>query len=213
MFCLCAATYKQTVEKNMDIKTAFQKHKANRLTEARVSLLEKGVYPFDVFLKESSEALNAAEKIEKLEEVASLYKSQVPTLYMFVSQTTNVILEGKAKPKAIKSAMINYAFISEALNKCVNEAVRLMAAKVPANKSLSSVYRQDAVKLLEFCIKKSQAHKLMEGDTTVVVNHLAKELSSLPFSSLKFLCESTPTMRLYVSNKVHTELAKTVISG
>lgn len=213
MFCLFAATYKQTLEKNMDIKTAFEKHKANRLTEARVSLLEKGVYPFDVFLKEGSEAINAAEKIEKLEEVANLYKNNVPTLYMFLSQTSNVLLEGKAKPNAIKSAMVNYAFVSEALNKCVNEAARLMSAKVPQNKSLYSVYNKDAVQLLEFCIKKSQAYKLMEGNANPVISNLAKELSQLPLSSLKFLCESTPSMRLYVSNKLHTELAKAVISG
>ena len=197
----------------MNMKKAFEKHQANKLMEARVSLLEKGVYPFDVFLKEGSEAINAAEKIEKLEEVANLYKNNVPTLYVFLSQTSNVLLEGKSKPAAIKSAMVNYAFISEALSKCVNEAAKLMAAKVPQNKSLFSVYNKDAVQLLEFCIKKSQAYKLMEGNVNPVIFHLAKELSQLPLSSLKFLCESTPSMRLYVSNKLHTELAKTVIGG
>lgn len=197
----------------MDIKKAFQKHKANKLMEARVSLLEKGVYPFDVFLKQGSEAINAAEKIEKLEEVASLYKNNIPTLYMFLNQTSNVLLEGKAKPAAIKSAMINYAFVSEALSKCVNEAAKLMSAKVPQNKSLYSLYNKDSIKLLEFCIKKSQAYKLMEGNANPVIFNLASELSKLPLSSLKFLCESTPSIRLYVSNKLHTELAKTIIEG
>lgn len=197
----------------MNMKKEFEKHQADKLLKARVSLLEKGVYPFDVFLKEGSEAINAAEKIEKLEEVANLYKNDIPTLYMFLSQTSNVLLEGKSKPAAIKSAMINYAFISEALSKCVNEAAKLITAKVPQNKSLFSVYNKDAVQLLEFCIKKSQAYKLMEGNANVVISNLAKELSQLPLSSLKFLCESTPSMRLYVSNKLHTELAKTVIRG
>lgn len=110
--------------------------------EARVSLLKKGVYPFDVFLKESSEAIIAAEKIEQLEEVASRFKTQVPTLYMFVQQNSSVLLEGKANPTAIKAAMVNYTFMCESLSKCVNEVVKHMSAKVPANQSLYSIYKK-----------------------------------------------------------------------
>lgn len=181
--------------------------------EARVALLEKGVYPFDVFLKESNEAVNAAEKIEKLEEVATLYKNNVPTLYMFVSQTSNVLLEGKAKPAAIKAAMINYAFIAESLTKCVNEAAGMLISRVGKDKSLYSLYKNDAVQLLEFCIKKAQAYPLLEGNSNPVIKNLATELSKLPLSSLKYLCENTPSIRLYVSNKVHTNLANTIING
>ena len=197
----------------MDIKKAYKNHQAKKLMEARVALLEKGVYPFDVFLKESNEAVNAAEKIEKLEEVATLYKNNVPTLYMFVSQTSNVLLEGKAKPAAIKAAMVNYAFIAESLNKCVNEAAGLMIKKVSKDQSLYNLYKNDAVQLLEFCIKKSQAYKLLEGNADPVIKNLATELSKLPLSSLKYLCENTPTMRLYVSNKLHANLANTIING
>lgn len=197
----------------MDIKKAYKKHQAKKLMEARVSLLEKGVYPFDVFLKESNEAVNAAEKIEKLEEVASLYKNNVPTLYMFVSQTSNVLLEGKSKPTAIKSAMVNYAFIAESLNKCVNEAAGLLINRLGKDKSLYSLYKNDAVQLLEFCIKKAQAYKLLEGNADPVIKNLAIELSKLPLSSLKYLCENTPTMRLYVSNTLHSKLVNTIISG
>jgi hypothetical protein len=197
----------------MDIKKAYKNHQANKLMEARVALLEKGVYPFDVFLKESSEAVNAAEKIEKLEEVAALYKNNVPTLYMFVSQTSNVLLEGKAKPAAIKAAMVNYAFIAESLNKCVNEAAGLLLSKVSKDQSLYNLYKNDAVQLLEFCIKKAQAYKLLEGNSDPVIKNLATELSKLPLSSLIYLCENTPSMRLYVSNKLHTNLANTIING
>jgi hypothetical protein len=197
----------------MDIKSAYKKHQTNKLMEARVALLEKGVYPFDVFLKESSEAVHAAEKIEKLEEVATLYKNNVPTLYMFVTQTSNVLLEGKSKPAAIKSAMVNYAFVSEALSKCVNEAAGLMLDKLSKEKTLYGSYKNDAVKLLEFCIKKSQAYTLLEGNADLVINNLATELSKLPLSSLKYLCENTPVMRLYVSNKTHFQLANTIING
>jgi len=197
----------------MDIKKAYKKHQAKKLMEARVALLEKGVYPFDVFLKESNEAVNAAEKIEKLEEVAALYKNNVPTLYMFISQTSNVLLEGKAKPAAIKAAMINYAFIAESLTKCVNEAAGMLINRVGKDKSLYSLYKNDSVQLLEFCIKKAQAYTLLEGNSNAVIKNLATELSKLPLSSLKYLCENTPSIRLYVSNKVHTNLANTIING
>lgn len=194
-------------------KQAFTKHESNRLMEARVSLLQKGVYPFDVFLKESSEAINAAEKIEQLEEVAHRFKTQVPTLYMFVQQNSSVLLEGKATANAIKSAMINYTFMCEALSKCVNEAVKLMLAKVPANKSLHSVYRKDAIQLLEFCVKKSQAYKLMEGNVDPIVKTLSTELANLSLKDLQKLCESVPAMRLYVSNETYNQLTKTILGS
>lgn len=194
-------------------KQAFTKHESNRLMEARVSLLKKGVYPFDVFLKESSEAVHAAEKIEQLEEVASRFKTQVPTLYMFVQQSSTVLLEGKAQPAAIKAVMINYTFVCESLNKCVNEAVKLMSAKVPANKSLYSVYKKDAVQLLEFCVKKSQAYKLMEGNVDPIVKTLSTELANMSLKELQKLCESVPAMRLYVSNETYNQLTQTVLGG
>lgn len=194
-------------------KQAFTKHESNRLMEARLSLLEKGIYPFDVFLKESSEAVNAAEKIEQLEEVAGRFKNHVPTLYMFVQQNSTVLLEGKAQPAAIKAAMINYTFVCESLNKCVNEAVKLMSQKVAANKSMHSVYKHDSIQLLEFCIKKSQAYKLMEGNVNPIVKTLATELAKLPMCDLKALCESVPAMRLYVSNETYSQLAQTVLGG
>jgi hypothetical protein len=195
------------------IREAYKKYQSKQLLEARVSLLQKGVYPFDVFLKESTEAVNAAEKIEQLEEVASKYKTQAPTLYVLVQQNSAVLLEGKASPAAIKATMINYAFICEALNKCVNEVVKLMSSKVASNQSLHGVFNHDSAQLLEFAIKKSQAYKLVEGNADQVIKSLSLELSKMPFSNLQQLCESTPTMRLYVANTVHTQLVKTVLGG
>jgi hypothetical protein len=195
------------------LKQAYSKHQSNRLMEARLSLLEKGVYPFDVFLKEHSEAINAAEKIEQLEETVNRFKTQVPTLYMFVQQNSLVLLEGKAQPIAIKAAMVNYTFICEALNKCVHEAVKHIVTKVPANKSLFSTYKHDATQLLEFCIKKAQAYKLMEGNVDPIVKTLAVELANLSTNELRTLCESVPAMRLYVSNDVYNQLTKTMLDG
>jgi hypothetical protein len=194
-------------------KKAFTKHESGRLMEARVSLLKKGVYPFDVFLKESSEAIIAAEKIEQLEEVASRFKTQVPMLYMFVQQNSSVLLEGKANPTAIKAAMVNYTFMCESLSKCVNEAVKHMSAKVPANQSLYSIYKKDAEQLLEFCVKKSQAYNLMEGNVDPIIKTLSAELSKLSLKDLKSLCESVPSMRLYVSNETYNQLTQTLLSS
>lgn len=195
------------------IREAYNKYQSKQLLEARVSLLQKGVYPFDVFLKESTEAVNAAEKIEQLEETASKYKASVPTLYVLVQQNSAVLLEGKASAAAIKATMINYAFICEALNKCVNEVAKLMSKKVAGNQSLHAVYKQDSAQLLEFAIKKSQAYKLVEGNADTVVKNLSVELSKMTLSNLQELCESVPTMRLYVANNLHTQLAKTVLGG
>jgi hypothetical protein len=194
-------------------KQAFIEHESDRLMEARVSLLQKGVYPFDIFLKESSEAVHAAEKIEQLEEVACAFKTQVPTLYMLVQQNSTILLEGRSKPAAIKAAMINYTFVCESLNKCVNEATKLLINKIPENKSLYSKYNKDAIQLLEFCIKKSQAYKLVEGNVDPVVKTLSTELAKLSLKDLQTLCESVPAMRLYVSNETYNQLTQTVLGS
>lgn len=195
------------------LKQAYNQYQSKRLMEARVSLLEKGVYPFEVFLKESTEAVNAAAKIEQLEEVASRFKTKVPTLYMFVQQNSNVLLEGKAKPDAIKATLVNYTFICESLNKCINEAVQLTVKKHSQEKTMHDVYNKDAVQLLEFCVKKSQAYKLMEGNVQPFVKILATELVKLPLKDLKALCESVPSMRLYVSNQTYNQLTTTLLGG
>ena len=52
----------------------------------------------------------------------------------------------------------------------------------------------------------------MEGNTDKIVNLLSAELASLPLKKLSTLCESIPAIKLYVSNNVHTELAK-IIAG
>ena len=189
----------------------YRKHQAEKLMEVRVSLLEKGVYPFDAFLKEHSQTISTADKIERLETVSEAFKANVPTLYMFVKANTNTLLESNTKAKNIESAMINYAFLSEALGKCVKEAVKILATKHDNKQSLASVYRKDAVKLLEFCVKRSETHKLVEGDTTLVVKNLATELASLPISSLVQLCESVPAIPLYLSRKNHDTLACSIL--
>jgi len=194
------------------LKQAYNEYQNNRLMKARVSLLQKGIYPFDVFLKESTEAVNAAAKIEQLEEVANKFKTQVPTLYMFVQQSSNVILEGKAKPAAIKSTMVNYTFICESLNKCINEAVKLTMQKHSPEKTMYGVYGKDALQLLDLCIKKSQAYKLMEGNVQPVINMLTNELAKISLKDLKVLCESVPKMRLYVSNKTYNQLTESLLS-
>ena len=195
------------------INNAYKNYQSKRLLEARVSLLNRGVYPFDVFLKEGTETIATAEKIELLEEVADKHKAKVPTLYMFVKQNTSVIMESKPSVSGIKAAMVNYAFICEALNVRVNEAVKLLSSKLPKTTSLHASYKQDGVNLLEFCIKKSTAYSLMEGNAEPVGQYLAKELSRLSISELVSLCESVPKMHLYVSNELHTELAQSVIDG
>lgn len=195
------------------LKQAYNEYQSKRLMEARVRLLEKGVYPFDVFIKESTEAVYAAANIVKLEETANKFKTQVPSLYMFVQQNSNVLLEGKAKPNAIKASMVNYTFICESLNKCVNEAVKLTTQKHSQEKTMYDVYKKDAVQLLEFCIKKSQAYKLMEGNAQPLIKMLATDLSKLSLKDLGVLCESIPSMRLYVSNETYNELTTTLLGG
>ena len=143
-----------------------------------LSLLQKGIYPFDAFLKEHSETIKAAEQIEKLEEAISVYSHKLPTLHWFVKQNTETLMESKTDVDAVQSALINYAFVSESLGSCVAEAVKLLSQKHSAQTSLKSVYGNDAIQLLEFCINRAETHKLMEGNTKQVVNLLAVELSS-----------------------------------
>ena len=195
------------------IRDLYKKHKEEKLLEARVGLLEKGIYPFDVFLKEHKEAVHAAEAIESLEQLAEAYKEFVPTFHLFVTQNSATLMESKINPDAIEAVMINYSFLSEALGKCVNEAAKIFIVRHSKNQTLRSIYGDDATKLLEFCIKRAEAHKLMEGDTTAIVASLASELARLPVSFLYQLTESVPVVRLYVSNKTHSELANIVISG
>jgi hypothetical protein len=195
-----------------NIRQIYQKKQAENLLEARVTLLQKGIYPFNAFLKEHSQTIETAEQIEKLEEAVSVYKDKLPTLYMLVTTNTETLMESKIDTDAIQYAMINYAFISESIGGCVGEAVKLLKTKHPETVSLKSIYGKDASQLFEFCIKRSETHKLMEGNTQTVIALLAKELSSLPINQLSTLCENIPTIKLYVSSKVHTELAK-IIAG
>lgn len=195
-----------------NIRQIYQKQQTERLFEARISLLQKGIYPFNVFIKEHSETVNTADHIEKLEEVVSAYKDTLPTLYMFVKQNTETLMESNTDINAVQSTMINYAFISESIRSCVNGAVKILKTKHPETVSLKSVYGKDAIQLLEFCIKHAESHKLMEGNTDKIVNLLSAELASLPLKKLSTLCESIPAIKLYVSNNVHTELAK-IIAG
>jgi hypothetical protein len=191
----------------------YRQHQAKKLMDVRVSLLEKGVYPFDALLKEHGQTINTAEKIEILEGIGETFKASVPTLYMFIKANTNTLLESKTNLGAVESAMVNYAFVSEALGKCVKEAAKIFAEKHEADKTLAVLYRKDAVELLEFCIKRSETHKLMEGDTSMVIRHLATELAGLPISSLVQLCESVPTIPLYLSRKNHDTLAHSILQN
>jgi len=194
-----------------NIRQIYQQKQAEKLLEARISLLQKGVYPFDAFLKEHKETVNTAVQIEKLEEAVCVYKQKVPTLYMFVKQNTETLMESKTNTDAVQCAMINYAFISESIGSCVKEAAKMLKTKHPEAVSLKSVYGQDALQLLEFCIKRAESHKLMQGNTEKIVKLLAEELSSLPPNQLLNLCESIPQIKLYVSNNIHAKLAKIIV--
>lgn len=194
------------------IREIYQTNQSKKLFEARVSLLQKGIYPFNAFLKEHAETINTAEQIEKLEETVSVYSHKLPTLHLFVKQNTETLMESKTDVDAVQSALINYAFVSESLGTCVKEAVKVLSTKHSAKTSLKTVYGTDAVQLLEFCINRAETNKLMEGNTEQVVKLLATELSSLSLGELTNLCESMPKINLYVSNTLHTELAK-IIAG
>jgi len=196
-----------------NLQESYKKFQGNRLLEARTTLLEKGVYPFEVFLKEHAETIHASEQIIKLEETASLYKNHVPTLYMFVKQSTDVLLESNVHVQSVKSSMTNYAFICESLGTCVNQAAIMFKEKHDNEKTTHSIYGKNAVDLLEFCFKKSKAYKLLEGNADPVIKNLAQELSGLSIKNLVHLCESVPSMKLYVSNTTHNELANSLLAG
>ncbi len=196
-----------------NLQESYKNFQGNRLLEARTALLEKGVYPFDVFLKEHAEAIHASEQIVKLEEIAGIYKKYVPTLYMLVKQNTDVLLESKVRMRPVKSAMTNYAFICESIGVCVRHAAITFKDKNDNEKTIYSIYGKNAVDLLEFCFKKSNAYKLLEGNTDPVIKQLSQELSRLSIKSLNYLCESMPAMKLYVSNTLHTELANSILKS
>jgi hypothetical protein len=80
-------------------------------------------------------------------------------------------------------------------------------------KTIYSIYGKNAVDLLEFCFKKSNAYKLLEGNTDPVIKQLSQELSRLSIKNLNYLCESMPAMKLYVSNTLHTELANSILKS
>lgn len=190
-----------------NLQELYKKFQGNRLLEARTTLLEKGVYPFEIFLKEHAETIHASEQIVKLEEVASLYKNHAPTLYMFVKQSTDVLLESNIQAQSVKSSMTNYAFICESIGTCLKQAAVMFKEKHDNQKTIHSIYGKNAVDLLEFCFKKSKAYKLLEGNADPVIRNLSRELSGLSIENLNTLCESVPAMKLYVSNSTHKELA------
>lgn len=191
----------------------YIKFEKEKLLEARMTLLEKGVYPFEVFLKEHTETVHASEQIVKLEEIAEIYKNHVPTLYMLTKQSTSVLLEAKNNVEAIKSTMTTYAFLSEALGTCMKQAVILFKKNNDKEKSLYSIYGKDSASILEFCIKKSLAYKLFEGRGDEVVRNLAIELSNINIRNLNYLCENMPSIKLYVSSRTHATLAKHLIKS
>ncbi len=196
-----------------NLQESYKKFQGNRLLEARTVLLEKGVYPFEIFLKEHTETIHASEQIVKLEEVANLYKNHVPTLYMFVKQSTDVLLEAGGQMQSVKSSMTNYAFVCESIGSCVRQAAIMFKEKHDNEKTIRSIYGKNAIDLLEFCFKKSKAYKLLEGNTNPVVKQLAQELSGLSIKNLNHLCESVPAMKLYVSSATHTELANSLLKS
>lgn len=194
------------------IREIYKENEKNKLFEARVTLLQNEIYPFNVFLKEEKEAINAAEQIERLEEVTSHYKDVAPTLYLLVKQNSDFLMESTIDANGIEAAMVNYSFLTEAIGKYVAKAVELLKSQQLIKSSLSEKYGVDAVKLLEFSMKKSPKYKLMEGEKDQVINLLARELSNMSLKDLVSLCENIKPFRLYVSNKIHSELA-TVIAG
>jgi hypothetical protein len=191
----------------------YIKFEKEKLLEARMTLLEKGVYPFEIFLKEHTETIHASEQIIKLEQIAEIYKNHVPTFYMLTKQSTSVLLEAKNDVEAIKSTMTTYAFLSEALSTCVKEAVLLFKKNNNREKSLYSLYGKDSASILEFCIKKSLAYKLFEGTGDEIVRNLAVELANINIRNLNYLCENVPSIKLYVSGHTHNILAKHLINS
>lgn len=188
------------------------------LTEARSALLDRGVYPVDVLAENQETTKQVAMQVQLLEQIVETYKDSLPTLHMLLQGTSTVLFEGSTdnhaatKIPGLEAAMINYAFVSETLSHCVRLAATALQAKMSpearATKSLAEAFGKDAVSLLEFCMKKSTALKLMEGDTGAVVRLLARDLATrLPVADLVAVCESAPAINLYVNKKVHTQIA------
>lgn len=188
------------------------KEYTNRLVEAQEALVSKGIYPIDLFLHEQTETLAVAESIEKLEEAVSKYQKQIPTVFHLVSETGKNLSESRRNPALVESTLLNYTFISEAIGKCVGEAIKLLQQKHSPKQTLQEAYGKDSQKLLEFCITKANAHSFLV-DSNQLVSMIAEELSKMTMLDLGILCESMPAMRLYVSMQTHKELAKTVLSS
>lgn len=184
----------------------------NRLVEAQEALVSKGIYPIDLFLHEQTETLEVAESIERLEESVNRFQKQIPTIFYLVSETGRNLSESRRNPELVESTLLNYAFISEAVGKMVGEAVKLLQIKHSPKQSLQEAYGKDSQKLLEFCIVKANSHAFLVGSEQLV-SMIAEELSKMTLHDLGVLCESMPTMKLYVSMKTHKELAKTVLSS
>lgn len=193
------------------LRELYNKNQKESLLEARVALLQNEIYPFDIFLKEKKETVRAAEQIEKLEEMVGYYKNVAPALYLFVKNSTDLLMESTINTNAVEAAMINYSFITEAIGKYVAKAVELIKTQQSKKVSLTSVYGIDAVKLLEFSMKKSDKYRLMKGNKDQVINMISRELANLPISNLSYLCENIKPFRLYVSNSVHSKLAKVIV--
>lgn len=188
------------------------KEYTNRLVEAQEALVSKGIYPIDLFLHEQTETLAVAESIEKLEEAVSKYQKQTPTLFHLVSETGKNLSESRRDPALVESTLLNYTFVSEAVGKCVGEAVKMLQKKHSPKQTLQEAYGKDSQKLLEFCISKANSHSFLVGSEQLV-SMIAEELSKMTMLDLGVLCESLPSMKLYVSMKTHKELAKTVLSS
>ena len=196
------------------LKKAHMEHQAERLFEAKVSLLEHGVYPTDVFLKEHTEAVLFAEQVEQLETLAEQHKTSVPTLYILVKRTSDVLLEGKDNTKSMEKALLTYACISEGLRGCVLPAIKRMVdtGKVNPSTSLASGYgKTDAGKLLEFCLLRAKSTTLLENDFSPVCKQLGEQLSELSLNDVVALCEGVPQIKTYVPSATHTAIAKQLL--
>jgi hypothetical protein len=179
----------------------------SQLLEAHETLIEKGIYPINILLHEATETVAVAEAVEALEDLLESYQRQLPALHALVKLNGARLLENKAP----EQTLVNYSFVCEALGKRVKEAVKLLEGKVPEEKTLLEAYGQDGQRLVEFCFKKAQTLSLLEGDYSPVISSAAKDLATIPFRDLKFICESVPAMRLYVSLETHKRLAREVV--
>lgn len=203
-----------TTKSNQTLETAYKAFQQNKLFEAKVSLLQQNVYPTDVFLKEHTETVLLAEQVEQLEQLAEQHKSAVPTLYMLVKRTSDVLLEGKSSTPAMERALLSYGFISESFRACLGPAIyRIMTGnKLDSSKSLAQHYNKaDASKLLEFCLLKANTVNLMEGEVEPLCKILAEQLADVKLDTVKAICEGMPSIKVYVSSKTHTEIAKQLL--